>query len=382
MVQIIHDAMFYGTTLASKFEHRLGIAPDTLAMRLSSCVDSGLLHHERTQNPKVEGPYKLTEMGLALAPSIIALSSWGDDWSSPQEPPGEFDHAGCGGVLRDVIRCESCGDFPPLEDIGVHQISGFADTNELREEFVDAALDLSPHLPQIDITVLGGFAVQIDKAPPTSLPTGAQRVLAYLALHDRSVTRISMAGTMWPDVSDHNASSSLRSALSRLDSSSSQAIRMASAGLRLADNVTVDLRSSQALAQRLLDPKMEISDADLVHDAVTSLSSDLLPGWYDDWVVSEAEDWRQLRMNGLEVQARALTDRDRWAEAAGAARAAMHAEPLRESGYATLIRIHLAQGNQSEALRVFEHYRRFLFSELGLEPSRQIVSLVKELKKF
>ena len=58
---------------------------------------------------------------------------------------------------------------------------------------------------------------------------------------------------------------------------------------------------------------------------MSALSDDLLPGWYDDWAVIAAEDWRQLRMQALEAVTARLTAADRFAEAAAAALAALRA---------------------------------------------------------
>jgi DNA-binding SARP family transcriptional activator len=110
------------------------------------------------------------------------------------------------------------------------------------------------------------------------------------------------------------------------------------------------------------------------------LSVDLLPGWYDDWVLIEAEDWRQLRLHALEALTRRLIAAGRWGEAADAACAAVRAEPLRESAHAALIQVHLAEGNQSEAMREFTHYRGLLHRELGLEPTQRLCRLVQGLQ--
>jgi len=148
------------------------------------------------------------------------------------------------------------------------------------------------------------------------------------------------------------------------------------AGLSLADTVAVDLHASQALARRLLQPGVAPLEDDLSPAALAALSGELLPDWYDDWVLGDAEDWRQLRVNALESMARLLTAGGRLPGAAGAARAAMRVEPLRESAHASLIRVHLAEGNQSEALRVFDRYRKMLYAELGLEPTPLLSELV------
>jgi DNA-binding SARP family transcriptional activator len=157
-------------------------------------------------------------------------------------------------------------------------------------------------------------------------------------------------------------------------------ILVASAGLGLAETVAVDLRDAQALAHRLLRPGASVLPADLSSEAVAALSHELLPDWYDDWVVAEAEDWRQLRMTALEALADILIESGRLAEAASAARSAMKVEPLRESAHGSLIRVHIAEGNQSEALRVYDRYRELLMSALSLEPTQRLTSLVADLR--
>jgi DNA-binding SARP family transcriptional activator len=150
--------------------------------------------------------------------------------------------------------------------------------------------------------------------------------------------------------------------------------------LGLAESVMVDIRHAQAVARRLLDPAVTPEQSDLSPAAVVALSGDLLPGWYDDWVLAEAEDWRQLRLHALEALAGRLAAAGCWGQAADAASAAVRAAPLRESAHAALIQIHLAEGNQSEAVREFTHYRAMLHAELGLEPTLRLRRLVEGLQ--
>ena len=112
---------------------------------------------------------------------------------------------------------------------------------------------------------------------------------------------------------------------------------------------------------------------------MSALSDDLLPGWYEDWAVIAAEDWRQLRLHALEAIAGRLTAAGRLAEAGSAALAAVRAEPLRETSRAALIRVHMAAGNQSDALGEFERYRVLLHAELGVEPTEQLRRLLGDL---
>jgi DNA-binding SARP family transcriptional activator len=149
--------------------------------------------------------------------------------------------------------------------------------------------------------------------------------------------------------------------------------------VRLADEVAVDFHEARALAQRLLAPAATQSADDLSPAAIAALSRDLLPGWYEDWVVLESEDWRQLRLHALEALADRLTAVGRFGEAALAARGAIRADPLRESARACLIRVHLTEGNQGEALRQFKRFSHVLQAELGLTPTPQLRKLVNAL---
>ena len=83
------------------------------------------------------------------------------------------------------------------------------------------------------------------------------------------------------------------------------------------------------LACRLLDPTVTPEQSDLNPAAAGTLSAELLPDWDDDWVRLEAEDWRQLRLHALEALAGRLAAAGRCGEAAGAAGAAVRADPLR-----------------------------------------------------
>jgi DNA-binding SARP family transcriptional activator len=232
----------------------------------------------------------------------------------------------------------------------------------------------------LQLSVLGTFQFWVANEALPTLAGGSQRLLAFLALRDRAVTRVAAAGTLWPDATQSHAFSSLRSALSRLDEVTRDAVVATPLDLSFAEDVAVDFRAAQAIAHRLVDRNAVPHDFDLSAAAVTALSTELLPDWYDDWVVIENEDWRQLRLHALEALAARLTENGRLGEAVHAALAAVNTDPLRESAQATLIRVYLAEGNQSEALRVYENYRVLLQTQLGIEPTPAIQDLVRALQ--
>ncbi|MDP9072679.1 MAG: SARP family transcriptional regulator [Actinomycetota bacterium] len=229
-----------------------------------------------------------------------------------------------------------------------------------------------------EIALLGGFLFSVGGDALLGISAGTQRLLAFLAVSDRKMTRSQVAGTLWPESSEERAGASLRSAVSRLGGPARAAMRVTARDLGLGKGVAIDIHHSQALAHRLIDRDTPTSETDIDASAISALSEDLLPGWYDDWVVMAAEDWHQLRLHALEAVAARLTDADRLAEAANAALAAVRGEPLRETARAALIRVHMAEGNQSSALGEFERYRVLLRAELGLEPTSRLMRLITE----
>jgi len=227
------------------------------------------------------------------------------------------------------------------------------------------------------VALLGGFRL-LHAGHAVRMSLGAEHLIAFVALRSQPVARLLVAGTLWSEVSEHRAYAALRSSLSRLDPVARRALKVDPVAVRLADEVVVDLQDARVLAHRLL-ALAATPPEDLSLAAIGALSRDLLPGWYEDWVLLESEDWRQLRLHALEALADRLTAAGRFGEAALAAGAAIRVDPLRESARACLIRLHLTEGNQGEALRQFERFSHVLKAGLGLAPTPQLRKLVETL---
>ncbi|MEA2828837.1 MAG: family transcriptional regulator, regulator of embCAB operon [Actinomycetota bacterium] len=230
-----------------------------------------------------------------------------------------------------------------------------------------------------ELSLLGGFLFSVGGDAILGISAGSQRLLAFLAVRDQTMTRQRVAGTLWPESTDEHAGANLRAAVARLGQPTRGAVRVTARDLGLAEGVVVDVQYSRALAHRLIDRDEPELEDDISRPAVAALSDDLLPGWYEDWAILAAEDWRQLRVHALEAVAARLTAAERLAEAAGAALAAVQAEPLRESARAALIRVHLAEGNQSAAIDELERYRVLLHADLDLEPTSRLTGLLNDL---
>jgi DNA-binding HxlR family transcriptional regulator len=106
---IIRDALFRGVTRFTEFQRSLGLAPNVLATRLEGFVDAGLMSTRRYSEHPDHVDYHLTEKGRDLAPVIVALMAWGDQWAAPAGPPVLVVHDNCGGAVHQETRCRACG---------------------------------------------------------------------------------------------------------------------------------------------------------------------------------------------------------------------------------------------------------------------------------
>ena len=223
------------------------------------------------------------------------------------------------------------------------------------------------------LSLLNAFELRCDGCP-VDLPLSAQRLLAFVALHEHPLQRVYVAGTLWLDATDERAGASLRSSLWRLNRPGRPLVEATATHLRLAPDIEVDLRRALRLARRLLDGSADAADIDAGR---ATLGAELLPDWYDDWLVFERERFRQLSLHALEALAERLGRDGDHARGLEAALAAVRSEPLRESAHRVLIRLHLAEGNRCEALRQYELCRRLLRDKLGVEPSPELDRLLE-----
>jgi DNA-binding SARP family transcriptional activator len=225
---------------------------------------------------------------------------------------------------------------------------------------------------RVELRLVNGFEVRCDEHP-VQLPLTAQRLVAFLAFQDRPVQRVYVAGKLWTDTAEERSSGSLRSAIWRVRQTGLSLIRTPDTRLELDRAVHVDLASAAELARALIAGSGDPGIGDLA-----ALRGEILPDWYDDWLLMEREVHRQLRLHALEALAIRLADAARYGEAVDVALSALAGEPWRESAHRTLVRVYLAEGNVSEALRQADLYRE-LVSRIGIAPSAQLEELLSGL---
>jgi DNA-binding HxlR family transcriptional regulator len=107
---IVRDLLL-GITRFDEIKNDLGIATNVLQTRLNRLMAEGIVIRHVYQQRPLRHEYRLTEKGLGLWPTIVALMQWGDRYApSPGGAPMIIKHRGCDGMIDEHRICERCGE--------------------------------------------------------------------------------------------------------------------------------------------------------------------------------------------------------------------------------------------------------------------------------
>ncbi|MEV8147315.1 BTAD domain-containing putative transcriptional regulator [Arthrobacter sp. NPDC080073] len=226
--------------------------------------------------------------------------------------------------------------------------------------------------PQWSLTLLNGWTLSRD-GRRQKVAHRQQRLITALALLGER-PRTFLAGLLWPDSSDAQAAVGLRVSIWHINHELP--------GLLDADGTTDD---SVALSRQV---RVDITDLEYeLHAPASELgdwyprwerlrTAELLPGWYEDWILTEQERFRMVRTAALDSIAEYHLSRGNAEETKAVTTVAISLEPFRESSYRLLIQAHLASGDLVSALRTYKSYSADLRQEFGVGPSPSLARLI------
>ncbi len=176
-----------------------------------------------------------------------------------------------------------------------------------------------------ELNLLGSWHLTLG-GHPVAVGLRQQRLIAALGILGAR-SRHSLASLLWPDSSEAQAAGNLRASLFHIMHKLPGLVCPSPDSLFLEPGVTVDFHRIRWLIADIQEAAnlAEPDSADLLYHA------DLLPGWYEDWVIFEQERLQQLRLDGLEALAKHYLRAGATGPAIEAALAATAIEPLRES---------------------------------------------------
>src|SRR6185312_13306017 len=116
-----------------------------------------------------------------------------------------------------------------------------------------------------------------------------------------------IAGLLWPESTENHAAGNLRAAVWKIDRLAPGLLIHDRMHLRLSDGVGVDVAAMSDAARHLLTGDLDNVDGSSL--LFTLLREELLPGWYDDWLILERTRLQELRQQALEQLSDLLSER-------------------------------------------------------------------------
>ena len=226
----------------------------------------------------------------------------------------------------------------------------------------------------LEVRLIGKFDINYDGEPITISSRIAQSLFAYLILTAGTLhRREKLAGMFWPDSPEEKARAYLRHELWRIR----KALHDKSEnGYIFSDDVNVSFDSSSEYGLDVAALN-NVSDNAIADELITGLSfyqGELLPGFYEDWVVSEREHLQAAYEKEMARLLELLENEKRWSEILDWAERCISFGQTSEVAYRALMIVYDALGDGAKVVSTYERCVRAL-RELDLEPSEETHNL-------
>jgi len=243
----------------------------------------------------------------------------------------------------------------------------------------------------LQFRLFGGFNVRSDGTPLPQLQERLQIFLACLLLSPNGpISRRELAYRLWPDSTDSQARTNLRTLLTRLREAlpeSDRFLLLDALTIGICPDAPIELdvavfESALQLA-RVAKQENRVGEAiEALKAAVAAYGGDLLPGCYDEWILPERERLRQAYLGALEQLIELFRTRGDYRAAIEQAQRLRRADPLHEPVYRELMRLNMAIGDRAGALRIYHACASILRDELGVDPAPETDTLHLELLRL
>ena len=231
----------------------------------------------------------------------------------------------------------------------------------------------------LEVRLLGAFDVKSNGKAVAITSRPAQSLFAYLILSAGTPhRREKLAGMLWPDSLEETARDNLRHALWRVRKALPS---KPAAEYLLADDLSIAFNASAEywLDSTELEKLSENASADELIDVLSEYQGELLPGFYDEWVVLEREHLNSVFEHKVARLLAVLQGENRWLDILDWGERWIKLGQKPEPAYRALMTAHAAKGDMSKVAATYERCVKSL-REFGMEPSEQTRELYHNLK--
>ncbi|HKS30295.1 MAG TPA: BTAD domain-containing putative transcriptional regulator [Pyrinomonadaceae bacterium] len=118
---------------------------------------------------------------------------------------------------------------------------------------------------------------------------------------------------------------------------------------------------------------------DAYENAIKLYRGEFMQGGYDDWVEEQRTYYREQYLRILESLAAVAQRGEDWLRVLDLAQQILREDPFREDIHCMIMRAYSATGNRAALKEQYEHLRKLLQKELGVEPVAETRKVYKEL---
>ncbi|RPJ26464.1 MAG: hypothetical protein EHM33_11460 [Chloroflexi bacterium] len=231
----------------------------------------------------------------------------------------------------------------------------------------------------LEIRLLGKFEVKNKDKILTISSRPAQSLFAYLVLNAGTAhRREKLAGLLWPDSLEQTARDNLRHALWRMRKA---LVSISASRFLHANDLTIGFEKSADywLDVAELEKLDESASADELIAVLSEYQGELLPDFYEEWVVLEREHLSSIFEHSMARLLVLLQEEKRWLDILDWGERWIKLGQKPEPAYRALMSAHAAKGDMSRVAATYERCVKSLH-ELGVEPSEQTQRLYERLK--
>jgi DNA-binding SARP family transcriptional activator len=242
---------------------------------------------------------------------------------------------------------------------------------------------------ELDVAVLGLPRVRHADVTVTFATRKALALFVYLTVEGGLHARDKLSALLWPDSDSVHARAMLRYTLTHLrgalrDSSSPAhvIVERDALGIDRTSGITLDIA-----VQPTMEAARSASPAELWNAAQRCQQGEFLEGFslpdapeFDDWASLQQESWHRYTEHVLDRLSAHLIDAGLSTDAIEALQRWLAVSPLTEEAHRRLMRVYVATGDRSAALRAYENCRQLLELELHVDPSPETQALADHIR--
>lgn len=231
-----------------------------------------------------------------------------------------------------------------------------------------------------ELILLGNPRLQIDGSPVVLHRRRATALMAYLGVTGQPQSRDIIITLLYPELDESSGKAELRRILSALKTTLPEDVLLIDReSIGLGEKIAIDIRAfNEALAEDTIESLT--AAINLYKDAFMTGFTLTDSAAFDDWQFQQHEAFRRQFLRALRRLVDYYSEQQQYDSAIHYARRWLSQDPLDETIYRMLMRLHVKSGQLGLALRLYEECTRVLATELHIQPEVETTRLYEMIK--